>query len=123
MFIENSPPPKSRIITDKTRFPPFFSIFFALFSDFPILGDLCWRDGLLATKSRLFGKIIGGTPNPQVKKVGVIPNSDPPFFDLWVRVTPLFLPKMSSYRRKPREQNQKMANPRKVQNNREKKKA
>ena len=29
-----------------------------------------------ATKTRLFGKKSGGTPNPQVKKVGVTPNPD-----------------------------------------------
>ena len=33
-------------------------------------------DGLGATKTRLFGKKSGGTPNPQVKKVGVTPNPD-----------------------------------------------
>ena len=27
-------------------------------------------------KTRLFGKKSGGTPNPQVKKVGVTPNPD-----------------------------------------------
>ena len=37
---------------------------------------VCVIDGLGATKTRLFGKKSGGIPNPQVKKVGVTPNSD-----------------------------------------------
>ena len=65
-------------------------------------------DGLGATKTRLFGKKSGGTPNPQVKKVGITPNPDqifasaaaraaepgvgargfPHFLDLWLRGTP-----------------------------------
>ena len=36
-------------------------------------------DGLGATKTRLFGKKSGGTPNPQVKKVGVTPIPDKMF--------------------------------------------
>ena len=41
-----------------------------------VLGGVCVMDGLGATKTRLFGKKSGGTPNPQVKKVGVTPNPD-----------------------------------------------
>ena len=35
--------------------------------------------GVGATKTRLFGKKSGGTPNPAVKKVGVTPNPDQNF--------------------------------------------
>ena len=41
-----------------------------------VAGGCVSGDGLGATKTRLFGKKSGGTPNPQVKKVGVTPNPD-----------------------------------------------
>ena len=46
----------------------------ALFVVFEDFGVVCVGDGLGATKTRFFGKKRGGTPNPQVKKVGVTPN-------------------------------------------------
>ena len=45
-------------------------------------------DGLGATKTRLFGKKSGGTPNPQVKKVGVTPNLDQIFAWAAARAAP-----------------------------------
>ena len=67
------------IISDKKKSQLFYvdkDILVHIQIQMVILGGVCVRDGLGATKSRLFGKKSGGTPNPQVKKVGVTPNSD-----------------------------------------------
>ena len=40
---------------------------------------VCLGDGLGETKTRLFGKKCGGTPNPAVKKLRVTPNPDQNF--------------------------------------------
>ena len=45
-------------------------------------------DELGATKTRLFGKKSEGTPNPQVKKVGVTPNPDQIFTSAAARAAP-----------------------------------
>ena len=51
----------------------------------PPLPEIPWDgcvwegDGLGATKTRLFGKKCGGTPNPAVKKLGETPNPDQNF--------------------------------------------
>ena len=65
-----------------------FSIFFHFFWHFPTKGGWgveCLIDGLGATKTRLFGKKSGGTPNPQVKKLRETPNPDQIFVSATAR--------------------------------------
>ena len=60
----DAPPPFQQMA------PPKF------FGFFRYLRGVCVEGVLGATKTRLFGKKNGGTPNPPVKKMGVTPKSD-----------------------------------------------
>ena len=104
------PPKKSRIITKKTRFVEENSIFFHFFSDFPFFGSV---RGVFAEISTFSVKKVGVPLTHKSKKLGVTPNPDKIVVSAGDRAAeagggarglggpPLFLPKMSSFWRKP----------------------